>query len=107
MNSERQRHGLVGIIGHDLLSNARVPLLLFLAIAVCGTAVVTITHHTRLLTAERERLVLERDALDIEWRHLILEEHVLGDHHRVERIATERLKMHYVDPSKEMVFFKQ
>jgi hypothetical protein len=35
---------------------------------------------TRLLTAQREQLVLERDALDIEWRNLILEENALGDH---------------------------
>ena len=27
---------------------------------------------TRLLTAQREQMVLERDALDIEWRNLIL-----------------------------------
>ncbi|SQC39269.1 cell division protein FtsL [Klebsiella pneumoniae] len=49
---------------------------------------VTTAHHTRLLTAQREQLVLERDALDIEWRNLILEENALGDHSRVERIAT-------------------
>ena len=36
--------------------------------------VVTTAHHTRLLTAQREQMVLERDALDIEWRNLILEE---------------------------------
>lgn len=53
---------------------------------------VTTAHHTRLLTAQREQLVLERDALDIEWRNLILEENALGDHSRVERIATESCK---------------
>ncbi len=51
--------------------------------------VVTTAHHTCLLTAQREQMVLERDALDIEWRNLILEENALGDHSRVERIATE------------------
>ncbi len=35
---------------------------------------VTTAHHTRLRSAQREQLVLERDALDIEWRNLILEE---------------------------------
>ena len=57
----------------------------------------------RLLTAQREQLVLERDALDIEWRNLILEENALGDHSRVERIATEKLQMQHVDPSKENI----
>lgn len=57
----------------------------------------------RLLTAQREQLVLERDALDIEWRNLILEENALGDHSRVERIATEKLQMQHVDPSQENI----
>jgi cell division protein FtsL len=55
------------------------------------------------LTAQREQLVLERDALDIEWRNLILEENALGDHSRVERIATEKLQMQHVDPSQENI----
>ncbi|MBE8943288.1 cell division protein FtsL, partial [Escherichia coli] len=46
---------------------------------------------------------LERDALDIEWRNLILEENALGDHSRVERIATEKLQMQHVDPSQENI----
>ncbi len=68
-----------------------------------GVTVVTTAHHTRLLTAQREQLVLERDALDIEWRNLILEENALGDHSRVERIATEKLQMQHVDPSQENI----
>ena len=42
-------------------------------------------------------------ALDIEWRNLILEENALGDHSRVERIATEKLQMQHVDPSQENI----
>ena len=68
-----------------------------------AVTVVTTAHHTRLLTAQREQLVLERDALDIEWRNLILEENALGDHSRVERIATEKLQMQHVDPSQENI----
>lgn len=41
--------------------------------------------------------------LDIEWRNLILEENALGDHSRVERIATEKLQMQHVDPSQENI----
>ncbi len=68
--------------------------------------VVTVVHRNRLLTAEREQLVLERDALDIEWRNLILEENALGDHSRVENIATDRLKMQHVDQSQENIVVK-
>ncbi|PYA50121.1 cell division protein FtsL [Serratia marcescens] len=102
-----ERHGLVGVIGGDLLRNAKIPLILLIASLVSAVFVVTPAHRTRLLTAEREQLVLERDALDIEWRNLILEENALGDHSRVERIATEKLQMQHVDPSQENIIVKQ
>lgn len=102
-----QRHGLVGIIGGDLLRNAKIPLILLVAALITAVFVVTTAHRTRLLTAEREQLVLERDALDIEWRNLILEENALGDHSRVERISIEKLHMQHVDPSQENIIVKQ
>ncbi|ELM9731748.1 cell division protein FtsL [Salmonella enterica] len=92
-----ERHALPGVIGDEL------PLCLFICIILTAVTVVTTAHHTRLLTAQREQLVLERDALDIEWRNLILEENALGDHSRVERIATEKLQMQHVDPSQENI----
>lgn len=104
---DNKRLGLVGVIGGDLLRNAKIPLILLIAILVSGIFVVITVHRTRLLTAEREQLVLERDALDIEWRNLILEEHALGAHSRVERIATETLHMQHVDLSKENIIIKQ
>ena len=77
-----ERHSLPGVIGGDLLRFGKIPLLLLIAVLVSSVLVVTTTHKTRLLTAQREQLVLERDALDIEWRNLILEENALGDHSR-------------------------
>ncbi|SQI27280.1 cell division protein FtsL [Salmonella enterica subsp. arizonae] len=91
------------MIGDDLLRFGKLPLCLFICIILTAVTVVTTAHHTRLLTAQREQLVLERDALDIEWRNLILEENALGDHSRVERIATEKLQMQHVDPSQENI----
>ncbi len=101
-----ERHGLVGVIGADLIRNAKIPLILLVAVLISAVFVVTTAHRTRLLTAEREQLVLERDALDIEWRNLILEENALGDHSRVESIAIEKLKMQHVDPSQENIVIK-
>jgi cell division protein FtsL len=98
-----ERHGLVGVIGGDLLRNAKIPLILLIMVLVSAILVVTTVHRTRLLTAEREQMVLERDALDIEWRNLILEENALGDHSRVESIAIDKLKMQHVDPSQEII----
>ncbi|TCV99145.1 cell division protein FtsL [Biostraticola tofi] len=98
-----ERHGLVGIIGGDLLRHGKLPVILLVAVVISAILVVTTAHETRRLTAQREQLVLERDALDIEWRNLILEENALGDHSRVERIATEKMLMQHVDPSQENI----
>ncbi|MBT9432403.1 cell division protein FtsL [Candidatus Sodalis endolongispinus] len=98
-----ERHGLIGVIGSDLLRQGKLPLLLLIAVLVSAVLVVMTTHQTRRLTAEREQMVLEKDALDIEWRNLILEENALGDHSRVERIATEKLQMQHVSPSQENI----
>lgn len=102
-----ERHSLPGVIGGDLLRFGKIPVLLLLAVLVSAIVVVTTTHKTRLLTAQREQLVLERDSLDIEWRNLILEENALGDHSRVERIATDKLHMQHVDPSQEHIVVQQ
>ncbi|ARU95154.1 cell division protein FtsL [Tatumella citrea] len=98
-----ERHSLPGIIGGDLLRHGKLPLLLIIAVLVSAVMVVITTHKTRLLTAQREQMVLERDSLDIEWRNLILEENALGDHSRVERLAIEKLHMQHVDPSQENI----
>ncbi|MGL9769680.1 MAG: cell division protein FtsL [Sodalis sp. (in: enterobacteria)] len=98
-----KRYSLIRIIGTDLLRHSKVPLLLLIAVLLLAILVVTTTYQTRQLTAKREQMVLEKDALDIEWRNLILEENALGDHGRVERIATEKLQMQHVDPSQEKI----
>ncbi|MFP1482855.1 cell division protein FtsL [Escherichia coli] len=100
-----ERHALPGVIGDDLLRFGEIcHLCPFICIILTAVTVVTTAHHTRLLTAQREQLVLERDALSIEWRNLILaKENALGDHSRVERIATEKLQMQHVDPSQENI----
>ncbi|MDC9580999.1 cell division protein FtsL [Xenorhabdus sp. PR6a] len=102
-----ERHGLVGVIGQDLIRNAKLPLILLVAVVVSAISVVTVTHQTRLLIVEKEHQVIQLDALDIEWRNLLLEENALGDHSRVERIATEKLQMQHVDPGKENIVITQ
>lgn len=105
--TSKKQHSLPGIIASDLWRNGKLTLLLFAAVVASAVLVVTTTHYTRLLTAQREQRVLERDALDIEWRNLILEENVLGDHSRIERIATEKLHMQHVDPSQENIVIEK
>lgn len=102
-----ERHALPAVIAGDLLRHGKLGLCLFIALIVTAVSVVATAHHTRLLTSQREQMVLERDALDIEWRNLILEENALGDHSRVERIATEKLQLQHVDPSQENIVVQQ
>ena len=98
-----ERHSLPAVIGGDLLRHGKLPVILIIAVLVTSIMVVITTQKTRLLTAQREQMVLEKDSLDIEWRNLILEENALGDHSRVERLAVEKLHMQHVDPSQERI----
>lgn len=102
-----ERHSLIRVIGSDIFTHGKLPAILLLL--VLGSAIFTVltTHHTRLMTIEKEQLLLERDSLDIEWRNLILEENALGAHSRVETLAVEKLKMQHVDPSQENIIVKQ
>lgn len=102
-----ERHSLASIIGDDLLRNAKLPLLLTVLVLVSAIAVVLSSHRTRLLTAEREQLILEREALEIEWRNLILEENALADHSRIERLANEKLQMLHVTPEQEQIVIQK
>ncbi|MGL5285554.1 MAG: cell division protein FtsL, partial [Aeromonas sp.] len=54
----------------------RHKLQLLLVVAVLGTAfaVILVTNMTRGMTAKYNEMMAERDALEIEWRHLLLEQ---------------------------------
>lgn len=98
-----QRYSLVSIIGEDLIEHSKLPLLLLVLSIASAIAVVYVTYSTRLLTEQREQLILERDKLNVEWRNLILEEYVLGEHSRVAEIAAQRLQMNYVELGQEQI----
>ncbi|MDT7525934.1 MULTISPECIES: cell division protein FtsL [Idiomarinaceae] len=67
--------------------------LLFLALVASALAVIYVAHGHRLLVTERDQLLSERDQIDIEWRHLQIEQNTLTEHSRVERIAVQQLEM--------------
>ncbi len=98
-----ERHSLGKVIGRDLFRYGIIPLILLAAIIISALFVVTTAHETRLLTAEKDKLYEEKDALDIEWRNLILEENALANHSRVERLSVEKLQMVHVEPSQENI----
>ena len=73
-----------------------LPLILpVLWLAVLGSAVQVIyaRHKAREVFVQLEQLNAERDALDMEWGRLQLEQSYWSSHAFVERVANAKLKM--------------
>ena len=73
------------------------PYLLTLTIAVgcvvSAIAIVYTKHESRKLFVELEELTTERDALNIEWGQLQIEQSTWSTHARVESLAREEIGM--------------
>ena len=67
--------------------------LLWAALFASAVAVVWSRHQTRTLFVELQTLNAERDALDIEWGQLKLEQSAWTTHGRVEQTARGSLRM--------------
>jgi cell division protein FtsL len=74
------------------LTKLSMPLVWVLLLA-SAIAVVWSRHETRSLFIEMQALSAERDALDIEWGQLKLEQSAWSTHGRVEQTARVNLKM--------------
>mgnify|MGYP001024465014 FL=1 len=77
--------------------------LLFLALLVSAGSVTLSAHHNRQMSIAIERLMQEKDQLDVEWRNLVLEQSALTEHNRIEALVTSQLNMHRSLPSEEVV----
>jgi len=82
-----------------------IALTALLALAVVGSAlfVVVARHDSRTSFTVLERLVGERDELNIEWGRLQLEQATWADPSRIERVATRDLGMRFTPPSERRV----
>lgn len=71
-----------------------------LTVTVILTAilVVGLRHEGRALFTQLQSLQSQRDALNIEWGKLLLEEGAWSEHRRVETLAHRRLGMATPDP---------
>ncbi len=81
--------------------------MVLLAAAALASAlgVVYSKHLARQRFAELQGLYRERDALDVEWGRLLLEQSTWGALSRVERLAKSQLHMVYPAPQ-DMVVLK-
>lgn len=71
-------------------------LLTFVFAVVCvlsAIALVYTKHESRKLFVELEALTEERDALNIEWGQLQIEQSTWAQHARIEKVATDDLAL--------------
>ena len=85
-------------LGRNLLK-----LILFIAVIVSAIAVVLTAHNNRQLSIEHEQLIQEKDVLDVEWRHLVIEQSALTEHNRIEQLVSEKLNMRRPGPEDEVL----
>jgi cell division protein FtsL len=78
----------------------RVTLLLLAVLVACALGLVTSQHKARKLFAELEAAQERSRALEVEYGQLQLEASTWSTHSRIERIASQRLRMRHPDPSR-------
>ena len=76
---------------------------LWVAVLASGVSVIYAKHMGRQNFVELERLIDERDQLEIDWGRLRLEQSTWATHGRVEQLARERLDMHVPEPENIVV----
>ena len=89
------------------MSRSRMLTALVMALLVLGSAIAVVyaEYASRRLFVELEALRARRDALEVEWGRLQLEQSTLGAHGRVERLARDRLDMRQPRPEEVVVIF--
>ena len=89
----------------------RQPVLLVVVFAivcmVSAIALVYTKHESRKLFIELESLTRERDELDIEWGQLQIEQSTWATHARIEKVATDDLKLSRPESSEIYVIEQQ
>ncbi len=88
------------------IATERKPLLLITVfVTVCvlsALAIIYTKHESRKLFVELEDLTTERDALNIEWGQLQIEQSTWATHARIERVAIEEMSL--VRPQSEEIY---
>ena len=100
--NNKPRYPLQQILVEDLFSSNKLVVLLLVAILISSMSVIWVTHQTRRLISENGQLVLQRQALESEYRNLQVQEATEGDSTRGESIAVGTLKMKTLSPEQEV-----
>ncbi len=75
------------------IANHKLVLVMLVLCMGSALAVVEFTHLNRQLTINQDKLFQQRDALEMEWRNLLVEQRALSEHSRVEELAQQQLQM--------------
>ena len=67
---------------------------LAVALFVSAVALVYVQHYRRMQFVELRKLERERDAMQVEWGQLKLEQSTWATHERIERLALDKLDLH-------------
>jgi len=94
---------LASAIREDFVHHFKLPLLLLILIICSAISIVVVTQETRQLISQKDRLSIEQDRLDVEWRNLILEDNTLGENSRIKDLVTEQSKMGLPNPTDEVI----
>ena len=81
-------------------------IILALSVVVSAVGVILAKHENRKRFAQLQELERVRDAMNVEWGQLQLEQGTWATHSRVERIARRRLHM-VVPEAESMVIIRQ
>ena len=90
------------LLARDIIKYKGVLLLQLLVVILAGW-VILMSHQNRQLSIELEQLLQQKDDMDVEWRHLLLEQGALAEHSRIERLAETELNMRRPKPEQEIV----
>ena len=85
-------------------------LLVFVFALVCALSAVALVytkHESRKLFVELEQLTNERDALNIEWGQLQIEQSTWAQHARIEKVATKDLALMRPEATEILVIERQ
>ncbi|HUW99096.1 MAG TPA: cell division protein FtsL [Acidiferrobacter sp.] len=72
---------------------------------VSALALVDIRNRYLLLFAPEQRLMTQKDALQVEWGRLLLEQGTLAEHRRVDRIARRNFDMVMPNPRRIVLLY--
>lgn len=73
--------------------------LALLLVSATALAVVYSSFEARRLIAQHQQLLNEKNAMQVEWGQLLLEQSTWGSYNRVEQLAGSKLKMRVPSPN--------